>query len=150
MFVATGLSGCEPNTQHSTVPEKVGHQAEAQASERNSQSPIQLVQERVAQALAQPVSLADVTFREDGEWAFVSAVPTTANGGETDILSTSCSADYQDGFYDNWVCALAQRKPEGWVLIAYELGATDAPFVDWPEKYGAPASIIWDEENNRD
>lgn len=81
-------------------------------------------------------------YRADGQWAYVTAIPQGEKNGRIDYTKTSFAADYADGFFDNWLCALAQKEAGGWRLVAFEFGATDAPFVDWPEKFGVSAQLI--------
>tara|TARA_R110000850_G_scaffold169794_1_gene295069 strand:+ start:820 stop:1275 length:456 start_codon:yes stop_codon:yes gene_type:complete len=47
-----------------------------------------------------------------------------------------------DEFESSAVLALWLRTLDGWKLVDYDGGATDAFFVIWPEQYGTPTELI--------
>ena len=108
-------------------------------------SVVEVVQAAVAQELNMEVSLNVETLRQNDEWAFVSGVPLTAAGQPVDYSRTKFADAIREGYFDDGFVALAKRKREGvddWQLTALSLGATDAPFVSWPEQFGAPRELV--------
>jgi len=81
-------------------------------------------------------------YKTDGEWAYVTATPRDAQRQAINYATTRFANDYAEGFFDDWLCALVRQDHRGIRIIAYELGATDAPFVDWPKNYGVPEELI--------
>lgn len=88
-----------------------------------------------------------VVFKVDqlkllGDWAFLLAAPQQPNGKKIDYRGTRYAGALEAGAFDNGVCALFHKKDGQWKVVQYVLGATDVPYEDWPQKYGAPTSIF--------
>lgn len=88
-----------------------------------------------------------VVFKVDrlkvsGDWAFLLAVPQQPDGKKIDYRGTRYAEAIKAGAFDNGICALFQRKNGQWKVVQYVLGMTDVPWEDWPQKYGAPATIF--------
>lgn len=92
--------------------------------------------------LGQPVRIEIDDRRGNQRWGFVTAVARSPDGGAIDYASTKYAPDIEDGVFDDWLCALLERDGEEWRVVALEIGATDVPFVDWPERYGVPRDIV--------
>ncbi len=91
------------------------------------------------------VSLDVETLLQNDEWAFISGLPLTAAGQPIDYSQTKFATAIREGYFDDGFVALAKRKREGvddWELTALSLGATDAPFVSWPEQFGVPKELV--------
>lgn len=102
----------------------------------------QVLQTSVESELAQPVSLEIDVLRGNDRWTFVTGIARTPEGEPIDYSQTKFAARLADGAFDDWFCALLESDGAGWSLVALEIGATDVPFIDWPERYGVPVGIV--------
>jgi hypothetical protein len=100
----------------------------------------------VESELEQPVSIAVDVLRTGERWGFVTAVARSPEGRPIDYSRTRFAEDVADGVFDDWFCALLRIDGAQWSLVALEIGATDVPFVDWPERYGVPTALVLPEE----
>lgn len=80
--------------------------------------------------------------RSNGRWVFVTGRALTPDRKPIDYSSTKFAGDVEDGVFDDWFCALLKDDGSGWAVVALEIGATDVPYVDWPDRYGVPAGIV--------
>ncbi|MGI9288943.1 MAG: hypothetical protein ACR2P1_26435 [Pseudomonadales bacterium] len=103
---------------------------------------LEALRQGVESELEQPVVIDVDELRKNERWAFVTAVSLTADRKPIDYSQTKFAADVADGVFDDWLCALLENEGEGWRLVALEIGATDVPFMDWPERYGVPKAIV--------
>ena len=104
---------------------------------------LEVVQKAVESELQQPVFVEVDKLHKDDQWAFVTAVSLTADRQPIDYSKTRYAADVADGVFDDWLCALLENRDGYWELVALEIGATDVPFVDWPDRYGVPKAILF-------
>ena len=110
-------------------------------------SPYEAVRSAVAGQLGMPVSLRVEQARRDGSWAYLSGRPLTADGASIDYSATPFAEDMAEGFLDdNFIALLHFDASRGWSIIELALGATDAPFVDWPARHGVPRQLILPEK----
>ena len=103
---------------------------------------VEVVRRAAAERLGQPVTIEVDELRSDGRWTFLTGVPRTPAGDPLDYATTPYAQDVADGLFDDWLCALLEREGGGWSLVALEIGATDAPFADWPRRHGVPPALI--------
>jgi len=101
----------------------------------------------VESELEQPVIIDVDELRADEHWAFVTAVPLQPDGNRIDYSRTKFAPDLEDSTIDDWLCALLKNDGEEWRIVALEIGATDVPFVDWPERFGVPETIVFSEDD---
>jgi hypothetical protein len=92
--------------------------------------------------LGQPVLFDVASIRTDGAWAYVSATPLTPDYQPVDYSKTKHARDIEEGVFDDWLCALVQKEGDGWTLRILEIGATDAPFIAWPGRFGVPVEVV--------
>jgi hypothetical protein len=78
---------------------------------------------------------------QDG-WAFLRGVPLKKSGTRMDYRGTRYQKLIDAGTFDDWICALLRKEGERWRVVSHVIGATDVPFVDWAERYHAPAGIL--------
>jgi hypothetical protein len=100
------------------------------------------LRQAVERELGQPITLEIDKRREDARWAFVTAVARTADGKPVDYTRTKFAGAVKDGVFDDWLCALLERDGTMWKVTALEIGATDVPYVDWPERFGVPRDLV--------
>lgn len=96
----------------------------------------------VARELGQPVTLEVDKRHEDARWTFVTAVARTMDRKPVDYTRTKFADAVKGGIFDDWLCALLEREGAGWKVVALEIGATDVPYVDWPERFGVPRELV--------
>jgi hypothetical protein len=75
-------------------------------------------------------------------WLFVVGAPRELNGEPLDYASTRLADQAASGLLDDVFMALARRSDGQWQLLEFSLGATDAPFFDWSERFGIPLSLF--------
>ena len=108
-----------------------------------SPGPLEIVKSAVEEALGIPVTLEIHEQRSDEHWFFLIATPLTGKGGPINYSDTRLADSAVEGEFDDWLCALLQKSESNtWKLLALEIGATDVPFIDWPNRYGIPVDLI--------
>ncbi|HVG33307.1 MAG TPA: DUF3828 domain-containing protein [Pyrinomonadaceae bacterium] len=128
---------------------KPGSQARAQ---EQPHTPAAQTPERkaITDALRVPVQKKlkkSVVFKIDhlkvqGGWAFLRGVPQLPNGKPMDYSDTSYRRQKELGMFDDQISALLKKEGEKWVVVVYDIGATDVVYLNWAEKYKAPPSIF--------
>lgn len=96
----------------------------------------------IEKQLGKPVVFKVEHLKVQNGWAFMRGVPKQPNGKAMDYRGTPFYQAYKDGFFSDFVCGLLRRQNNKWQVINYCLGPTDVPYVDWSERYKAPASIF--------
>lgn len=93
--------------------------------------------------LGQPVQLRIDHARIDGDWAWVIAEPFKPGGlALIDWSTTHYAQQAALGMMDGGTTyALLQRSDGVWTVKDFVVGPTDAPWVAWAGRYGAPASL---------
>ena len=108
-------------------------------------SPANAVIAGIQAELEMDVRLKIETQHQTDQWAFLTGIPLSTTGNYIDYSQTKFASDVREGYFDDGFAALTQKnqKSGNWKLVTLSLGATDAPFVDWPEQYGVPKSLIY-------
>ncbi len=84
-----------------------------------------------------------IDLRTDGEWSFLHARPLTPDYKPIHYSLTPFANEAREGVLEDRLFALVRNEPgEGWRVVELSIGATDAPFIDWPQKFGAPIGIL--------
>ena len=83
----------------------------------------------------------DALKLKDG-WAFLRGVPQRPDGGKLDYGRTVYQERIENGVFDNWICALLQKREGKWRVVKYVIGATDVVYEGWDKEYKAPSSIF--------
>lgn len=78
---------------------------------------------------------------QDG-WAFLRGVPQRPNGKPVDYTRTEYKERIDLGMFDDGISALLQKKGKRWVVVKYEIGATDVSYLGWADEFHAPALIF--------
>jgi hypothetical protein len=78
---------------------------------------------------------------QDG-WAFLRGVPQRPDGKPMDYSDTSYRRQKDLGMFDDQISALLRKKGGQWVVVTYDIGATDVVYLDWAEKHKAPSAIF--------
>lgn len=120
------------------------------AAEPQTPKPGSPERKAIADALRVPVKAElqkDVIFKVNrlkvlNGWAFLAGVPLKPDGSEMDYRGTIHMEAINEGAFDGGIFALLQKRDGQWVTVRYIIGATDVPYVDWPQEFGAPAVIF--------
>ena len=112
------------------------------------QSPNDAVITAIQTELGMEVMLKVENLRKNNQWAFLTGIPLSKTGERIDYNKTRFAADIREGYFDDGFVALTKKdiKSGNWTLIELSLGATDAPFIDWPEQYRVPKNLIFPEK----
>ncbi len=92
--------------------------------------------------VGKPVEFVVTTIRTLGEWAFVIVRPQRPGGGKIPHTYTRYHGAVDAGAFDNQAIALLRQTPSGWLVYAYSLGATDAPWVVWKDMFPVPPEVF--------
>jgi hypothetical protein len=92
--------------------------------------------------VGKPVEFVVQAMRVLGEWAFVDLRPQRPGGGPIEYVYSRYQASVDLGFFGNQVVALLRNTPRGWLVYEYTLGATDAAWPDWPNRYPMPVEVL--------
>ena len=96
----------------------------------------------VEKELKKPVVFRIDALKVQDGWAFLRGVPLKKSGAPMDYRGTRYQKLIDAGTFDDWICALLQKEGGRWLVVTHVIGATDVPFVDWAERYHAPAGIF--------
>ncbi len=66
-------------------------------------------------------------------WAFFSGATVNPDGSSRVIVDTNGNTD---------ACALWINTSQGWKLVDFSFGHSDAFFIVWPKQYGAPKELF--------
>ncbi len=94
--------------------------------------------------IGQPVKFAVTEKRTDGEWGWLVAQPWTPDGAQIDWSQTRYAERAAAGMLDGRgaTYALLRKQNGRWSVVAFAVGPTDVPYVDWPQRYGAPSALM--------
>jgi hypothetical protein len=96
----------------------------------------------IEKAVKQKVQFKVNYLKMSNGWAFMKGIPQQKGGKPINYRKTPFQEDIDAGAFDDWVCALFHKKNGKWVLVTHVLGATDVPYVTWPDDYHAPRGIF--------
>jgi hypothetical protein len=96
----------------------------------------------VERDLKQKVQFKISWLKVQNGWAFLKGIPQQRNGKPIDYKKTQYREAIEDGAFDDWVCALLRKKNGKWTVVQFQIGATDVPYVTWPDDYKAPIAIF--------
>lgn len=99
---------------------------------------------RVEAEIGRPVSFTVNTMRVENDWGWLVAKPWTPEGVQIDWSQTRYADRAADGALDGagTTYALLKRENGRWRVVDFAIGPTDAAWADWPERHGAPASLM--------
>lgn len=96
-----------------------------------------------AKSLARkPVKFSVKWLKLQDNWAFTYGKPVKPDGSAFDYRGTPHWEALQQGVFDDNFFALLQKRSGKWTVREWVIGATDVPWVDWPEKHKAPKAIF--------
>lgn len=134
------LAACSPpGQQRSDTP--AGHAA---PNDEQADALAAALTPALSEAIGRPVSLEVQTSTMDGTWGWIVAQPWTPEGAQIDWSQTRYAERAQEGLLDGngLTYALLQQRNGDWRVVEFAVGPTDAPWLDWAERHGAPASMM--------
>ncbi|MEZ6023169.1 MAG: hypothetical protein R3C16_07125 [Hyphomonadaceae bacterium] len=102
----------------------------------------------VAADLGRPIKFTVETSRTDGEWGWIVAHPWTPEGAAIDWSQTNYAQRAGAGMLDGGgtTFALMRQENGAWRVVEFVVGPTDAAWVEWPQRHGAPQSLVVEAE----
>jgi hypothetical protein len=99
---------------------------------------------RVEAEIGQPVSFTVNTMRVENDWAWLVTQPWTPAGTQIDWSQTRYAERAAEGVLDGGgtTYALLRRENGQWRVVDFAVGPTDVAWADWPQRHGAPASLM--------
>ncbi len=96
----------------------------------------------VTAEIGAPVEFVVETLKVLGEWAFVQVRPQRPGGAPVGYAYSRYQGAVDNGVFDNQATALLRQTPDGWLVYEYNLGATDAVWMNWPALYPVPTEVF--------
>lgn len=134
------LAACSPPGQQTSDP-PAGH---VTPSDAQTDALAAALTPALSEAIGRPVSLEVQTSTMDGSWGWIVAQPWTPEGAQIDWLQTRYAERAQEGLLDGngLTYALLQHRNGEWRVVEFAVGPTDAPWLDWAQRHGAPSSLM--------
>lgn len=140
------LAACSPAAAPSAdpPPPSSGAAGEAQAPDPERDAMVAALAPRASDAIGIPVSFTVTTKRTEGDWGWLIAQPWTPEGAQIDWSTTRYATQAREGALDGegTTYALLRRQNGQWTVVDFAVGPTDVVYADWPQRYGAPASLF--------
>jgi hypothetical protein len=131
-----------PSEDGAATEGQAGQTAEAPDPERDAMAA--MLAPAASADIGIPVTFQVTTKRVEGDWGWLVAQPWTPDGAQIDWSQTRYAQRAAAGALDGGgtTYALLRRQNGTWSVIAFAVGPTDVAYADWPQRYGAPASIM--------
>lgn len=147
LIVALALvaAACSPAPNDKTgAPPSAGSEGQAEAPDPERDAMIAALGPRATAEIGIPVTFTATTKRTEGDWGWLIAQPWTPDGAQIDWSTTRYATQAQEGALDGGgtTYALLRRQNGQWTVVAFVVGPTDVAYADWPQRYGAPASLM--------
>lgn len=134
------LAACSPSTQESQE-----ESAETSVASVAQTDPLALaLTPTLSQDIGRPISLSVLTSATDGDWGWIVADPTTPEGAQIDWPQTNYADELLEDELDQdgRTYALLRLENGQWRVVEFAVGPTDVAWTDWPQRHGAPASLM--------
>lgn len=90
-----------------------------------------------------PVQFVVQTLRVEDGWAYFAGTPQQKNGQPIDFEQTHYAEAIEEGFFDGpFLQVLLEAEGDDWIVVGYDIGATDVVAASWPDDYGAPCAVV--------
>jgi hypothetical protein len=99
---------------------------------------------RVEAEIGRSVSFSVTTMHTESNWGWLVAQPWTPDGARIDWSQTRYAERAAEGMLDGGgtTYALLKRENGAWRVVDFAVGPTDVAWADWPQRHGAPASLM--------
>jgi hypothetical protein len=138
------LAGCVfgPRANTTVAPTSQTATSSSADGQTDSAAVLGALRAPIETKLGQPVKFETDRLTIADGWAFVSGQTLRPDGSTIDYSQTPYKEAVAQGAFDDGFSALLRLENGTWTVVAFSIGATDVPWVDWPKTYGAPASIL--------
>jgi hypothetical protein len=92
--------------------------------------------------LGQPAALKPERVTIENGWAFVDGQTVQPDGNAIDYTKTPYKEAVAAGAFDDGFSALLRLEDGTWKVLTFNIGATDVPWAEWPNQFGAPTTIL--------
>jgi hypothetical protein len=90
-----------------------------------------------------PVQFVVQTLRVEDGWAYFAGTPQQKNGEPIDFEKTRYAEAIAEGFFDGpFLQAVLEKVGEEWLVVVFDIGATDVVAVGWPDEFGVPCAVV--------
>jgi hypothetical protein len=96
----------------------------------------------VMEELKQRVVFVVMQLKVCGDWAFLEANPQQPDGRPVDWTMGVYADAVADDMCGGYVHALLVKTVGRWRVREHVICATDVPWVDWAQQFGAPAALF--------
>lgn len=135
-----------PASAPSEEPAATGGQAgeATQAPDPERDAMVDALSAQAGVEIGLPVTFEVTTKTVEGDWGWLVAQPWTRDGAQIDWSTTRYAQRAADGVLDGGgtTYALLRKQNGTWSVVAFAVGPTDVAYADWPQRYGAPASVM--------
>lgn len=148
LIVALALiaAACSPASTEKTAeaPATPGQNGEPQAPDPERDAMVAVINPLASEDIGIPIALQVTTKRVEGDWGWIVGQPWTPEGAQIDWSTTKHASRAEHGAMDSSgaIYALLKRENDQWRVVAITIAPTDVAFADWPQRYGAPASVM--------
>jgi len=145
--LALALAACNPAQTPNTgngEESNAGGAGQAQAPDPERDAMVAALTPLASEDIGIPVALEVSAKRTEGDWGWIVAQPWTPEGAQIDWSTTRHASRAENGVMDGagTTYALLRRQDGQWTVVAFTVGPTDVAWADWPQRYGAPASLM--------
>jgi hypothetical protein len=90
-----------------------------------------------------PVQFVVDTLRVEDGWAYFAGTPQQKNGEPIDFEQTRYAEAIAEGFFDGPFLQAVLEKVDGeWLVVVFDIGATDVVAIGWPDEFGVPCAVV--------
>ena len=132
LVLIAGLVGCEQGRREpAAIPQPIA-----------APTITEQLASRLEAELGRPAMLVIGLDNSIKGWRFVCGQPQEPSGRSFDYGSSRLAEAAAAGLVDDIFCALFESTSGGASLREFFVGTTDAPVVDWMERYGLPGGLF--------
>jgi hypothetical protein len=90
-----------------------------------------------------PVQFVVDTLRVEDGWAYFAGTPQQKNGEPINFEQTRYAEAIAEGFFDGPFLQAVLEKVDGeWLVVVFDIGATDVVAIGWPDEFGVPCTVV--------
>lgn len=146
VVLAVLAAACSPaaNEQAAEAPGNDSSVAQVEAPDPERDAMVAALAPQASEDIGVPVSFSVTTKTVEGDWGWLVAQPWTPEGAQIDWSTTRHAERAANGVMDGsgTTYALLKRENGAWRVVAFTVGPTDVAYEDWPQRYGAPPSLM--------
>lgn len=102
----------------------------------------ELIEHAIRSSLGSPVALRFSFSNSYRDFHLKCGNLTAPDGSDFNYSSSSLRSEWEAGYVDNQFCALIDTSANEPAILELSVGSTDAPQVEWTERYSLPLDIL--------